>query len=186
MAKVSVPRTMRSMTTSTATGRRDVPAALLAKVEAWATADPHVLEPAQIVLTHGVASAAASLAPVDLRGPLGECYANGQAAARALRDAAAPARYCEGYAYHSKYKIAYQHGWLLTESGQVLETTWTDTAGIAYLGVPFGLAELDELTQMAPGSLLFGDHKRDFVLNRRHHPCCLTPPEHSCQVADGG
>lgn len=164
---------MRAMTKHTAVAKKiGLPTAMLAKLESWATANPRVVDTAQIVLTHGVSSATATLAPDNLRGPLGECYDNSQSAARALRDSGEPARYCEGYAYHPKYKIAFPHGWLLTEDGRVLETTWTDTTDITYLGVPFSLEELDELTQLAAGPMLFGDWERDFVLTERHNPCC--------------
>jgi hypothetical protein len=44
--------------------------------------------------------------------------------------------YCEGYAYAPKMNLPFHHGWVVNDTGEVLDPRWPDGAG--YFGVRFG------------------------------------------------
>jgi len=45
-------------------------------------------------------------------------------------------QYVEGYALSGIVPFPVLHAWVVTDSGEVIETTWKDS-GVAYFGIPF-------------------------------------------------
>ena len=129
---------------------------------------------ADIVLRHGRLFTGAATVPVDERGPRGRCYVNSLLAALALQQDKEGWSYCEGFAYVPKYDALFEHAWLVSRHGTVLETTWPSVAGCLYLGVTFPTQVVLQAMQEEPGGMLFGDYARDFRLHREHTNCCAT------------
>jgi hypothetical protein len=92
----------------------------------------------EIVLEEGEWCAPAPF-PAELgrwRGPERVCYAN--AARLATRVPAL--RYVEGIADPGVAPgLVFEHVWCIDSDGTVLDPTWTDQVGAAYLGVPLSL-----------------------------------------------
>lgn len=129
---------------------------------------------ADILLTHGRLSTTAVTLPARELGPSGRCYVNSLLAAIALQQHEDGWSYCEGFAYVSKYDALFEHAWLISRSGTVLETTWSSVAGCLYLGMSFPRKVVLEAMQKEAGGMLFGDYARDFRLHREHTDCCAT------------
>jgi hypothetical protein len=69
--------------------------------------------------------------PEDVRaGPKKECYRN------TANNVSGEYAYTEGYASVEGLPLAFEHAWLTTKDGRVINPTWTDGRGTAYFGVP--------------------------------------------------
>ena len=56
-----------------------------------------------------------------------------------LDPGAESAWYVEGYAYSVKMDLIFEHAWVQTSTGEVLETTWDGVVGHAYFRGGFHL-----------------------------------------------
>ncbi|MFJ9378871.1 hypothetical protein [Streptomyces sp. NPDC101455] len=91
-----------------------------------------------LLLRHGrrfsPAAAPADLAPMDRR----QCFSN--AARYAARHPGLV--YAEGYALPHEVDAPLAHAWCTRPDGTVLDPTWTDSPGRAYIGLAFGAPQL--------------------------------------------
>jgi hypothetical protein len=68
--------------------------------------------------------------PEDVNpGQMKECYRN------AALEASGKYIYTEGYALAEGLPLPFEHAWLTTKDGQVIDPTWSDGRGVAYFGV---------------------------------------------------
>ena len=96
-----------------------------------------------VVLAHGVGRLCTrNRWPGIRRGRLKMCFQNATHLALSDRERYV---YCEGYAVRPSLGVTVGlHAWVLDcdEGWQVIDPTWRDTAGSAYLGIPFAPAYL--------------------------------------------
>ena len=64
-------------------------------------------------------------------GELKQCYMN------TLRNMRSDLIYTEGYGMVEGLPMIFNHAWLTTKDGKVVDLTWRDNAPIAYFGIPF-------------------------------------------------
>ncbi|MGW4694037.1 hypothetical protein ACWEO1_16780 [Kitasatospora cineracea] len=86
----------------------------------------------EVVLAHGRWCAPAPL-PDDVEPlPERECFANAALTERRHRELV----YTEGYALVEGLPMVFAHAWCTTADGRVVDPTWADLPGTAYLGIP--------------------------------------------------
>ncbi|MGI5293021.1 hypothetical protein ACQEVF_58265 [Nonomuraea polychroma] len=148
---------------------------LKAALEAWASIQParpgwRYGSAPSIVLDLGVWCAPAPY-PGDLhrwRGPDQACYSN---AAR-LAAAVPSLRYIEGFAapdLGDEQVLALEHAWCIDRHENVVDPTWHDRVGLAYVGIPLTLAHREHVLRSRPANL-----KAEAVLNMYSSPDLLV------------
>jgi hypothetical protein len=75
------------------------------------------------------------------RGTIKECFRNTFKLVENNKDLT----YVEGFAITENIPLAIMHAWAVNSKGEVIETTWK-TPGSGYLGVPFNLNYVREIT----------------------------------------
>lgn len=92
--------------------------------------------------------------------------------------------YCEGYGMHSDVSIAFAHAWLVNDSGEVIDPTWSNISGsenCVYYGVVFNR---NFVFNTAKKTNLYGilenDYRNDNYLKIKGFPSdALCPKFHS-------
>jgi|GEM_PF-1663478 len=75
--------------------------------------------------------------------------------------------YCEGFATHNSYPLAFAHAWLVNDTGEVIDPTWWDVAKFAnsvYLGVAFNEEFVREI---ATKTQKYGIIENDFMIDHK-------------------
>ncbi|MDX8140578.1 MULTISPECIES: hypothetical protein [Lentzea] len=115
----------------------------------------------ELVLETGYWGVPTELPPGHVRGAAGRCFANASAYATVHC-----LTYVEGFAL-STVGIAYPHAWAVDDAGNVHDSTWPGTRGLAYLGIPFSAAYVEAFDGILGDARLVHDaHLDDYRMLR--------------------
>ncbi|WP_436501704.1 hypothetical protein [Actinokineospora sp. HUAS TT18] len=122
-----------------------------------------------LVLNCGFWGVPASLPGGHGCGPGGQCYANASRYSEVYG-----ATYVEGYSLtHSG--LVYAHAWCVDDQGAVHDPTWSDGAGLAYLGILFS-ADYARSVEIQPHRTLLHDAHLDWrILRHGFPPAAINP-----------
>jgi len=123
----------------------------------------------QFVLEHGRTFRAQPLPSGFRRGVPKECFNN---ALNLVIDDAGNERglvYCEGYAFRPGL-IPVHHGWCCDMEGNVIDNTWDDSEQCHYLGIPFNMRFICEMTLKLEHAGVLDCHDDDWRLERGKYP----------------
>ncbi|WNV82905.1 hypothetical protein [Umezawaea sp. Da 62-37] len=134
----------------------------------WAVADIHPMRRAhpdwayscmeQLLLHRGHWYSPAPFPAHRERGDERHCYANATRHSRAYH-----LIYVEGYAL-GPHGLLYEHAWCARPDGTIEDPTWSDGAGLAYVGIPFTASYIAEHEQRRGTAvrLLLDPHLNDW------------------------